>query len=220
MKISVFNGSPRGEKSNSTVINKWLTEGFSQENHQYIIRDIKRHDEYLDILESSEKVIMTFPLYADGMPAVVMRFFEKIHENKDRLRGTEYLFIIHSGFPEAKHCYGLRDYLLRFAEKVDGEVYDVIIYGGSEGTRLSPETSQKKKRAAFNNIGLSYANSQEIAPADRNRLMRPIQLTKTTQVMFKLLSKTSILNVYWDSSLKKNNAFEKRFDKPYLEGEK
>ena len=163
---------------------------------------------------------MTFPLYADGMPAVVMRFFEKIHENKDRLRGTEYLFIIHSGFPEAKHCYGLRDYLLRFAEKVDGEVYDVIIYGGSEGTRLSPETSQKKKRAAFNNIGLSYANSQEIAPADRNRLMRPIQLTKTTQVMFKLLSKTSILNVYWDSSLKKNNAFEKRFDKPYLDTDK
>jgi len=219
MKISVFNGSPRGEKSNSSVINKWLTEGIADENKQHIIRDFKRHDEYLDIIESSEKVIMTFPLYSDAMPGVVMRFFEKLYENKDRLAGTEYLFVIHSGFPEAKHCYGLRDYLLRFADKVDGQVYDVIIYGGSEGTRLAPEKSQKKKRSAFNSIGMAYAKGQNIESADRDRLMKPIQLTKPTQLMFKLISKTNLLNIYWDNNLKKNNAFDNRFDKPYVDRE-
>ena len=216
MKISVFNGSPRGEKSNSTVINKWLIGGIADENNQYIIKDLKKHDEYIDIIESSEKVIMTFPLYSDGMPGVVMKFFELIYANKERLAGTEYLFVIHSGFPEAKHCYGLRDYLINFTEKVDGKLYDVIIYGGSEGTRLAPEKSQKKKSAAFNSIGLAYAKGQAIAPADRDRLMKPIQLGKPTQFAFKLLSKTSLLNMYWDSSLKKNNALDKSFDKPYL----
>ncbi len=233
MKISIFNGSPRGEKSNSTVINKWLAEGFvghdyNEENEnekeskienrikQHIIRNIKNHDMYIDEMAENKKVVITFPLYADGMPAIVMRFFEKIYENREKLSGTEYLFVIHSGFPEAKHCYGLRDYLTNFVEKVNGKLYETIIYGGSEGTRLAPEKSQKKKRNAFNNIGSAYSKGIDIESADRNRLMKPLQLSKGTQLAFKLLSKTSLLNVYWDSSLKKNNAFEKRFDQPYL----
>lgn len=217
MTISVFNGSPRGQKSNSTVINKWLIEGVSAPNDQHMIRNLNQHDDFVTLIENSDKVIMTFPLYADAMPAIVMSLFEKMYQQKERIAGTKYLFIIHSGFPEAKHCFGLKDYLYELVQKIDGKMYDVIIHGGSEGTRLAPEKSQAKKRIVFNNIGSAFSNNQPVDDADRRRLMKPIQLSSKVQFLLRLLSKTSLLNMYWNNTLKQNNAFEKRFDTPYLE---
>jgi len=216
MTISVFNGSPRGEKSNTTVINKWIIEGLGGSYTQHLIKKIDEHENYIELMKESEKVVITFPLYTDAMPGIEMKFFEEIYKNRESLKGTKYMFIIHSGFPEAKQSYGLRDYLIRFVDKVDGELFDVVINGGSEGVRLQPENSQKKKREAFIRIGEAFKKNTRILSADKDRLLKPIKLSKFAQVSLKLLSKTPLLNVYWDNTLKKNNAFEKRFDKPYL----
>jgi len=222
MKLSIFNGSPRGKASNSSVINKWLTEASKDSEHtieikeELIIKDVKKHLSYIEEIEASQKVIMTFPLYADGMPGVVMEFFELMYAHRDRLKNTQYLFVIHSGFPEAKHSYALRDYLKAFTHKMDGQLFNIIIYGGSEGTRLAPVRSQKKKRTAFNDIGLAFATNQPIAQKDRKRLSKPEELSVSTQIILKLLSKTPLLNMYWDRSMKDNNVFGQSFDQPYL----
>jgi hypothetical protein len=37
--------------------------------------------------------------------------------------------------------------------------------------------------------------------------------------MMRIMSPTGLLNKNWDDELKKNNAFEKRFDRPYADTE-
>ena len=35
------------------------------------------------------------------------------------------------------------------------------------------------------------------------------------RILFNVINKTGLTNLYWDSNLKKNNAFKDRFDKPF-----
>ena len=36
-------------------------------------------------------------------------------------------------------------------------------------------------------------------------------------MLYELLQKIGLTNLYWNINLKKNNAFERRFDTPYLD---
>jgi len=47
-------------------------------------------------------------------------------------------------------------------------------------------------------------------------LARPIRLGKGMEILFKLFTKIGLINFFWDQQLKENNAYEKRFDHPYL----
>lgn len=46
-------------------------------------------------------------------------------------------------------------------------------------------------------------------------LGKPAYLPQSLQVLFRLLKSTGLVNIYWDSQLKKNKCFEQRFAKPY-----
>lgn len=216
MKISVFNGSPRGENSNSSVIIKWITGGIDDCHPQNILRKIVNYNNYIFQMEESDKILIVFPLYTDAMPGIVMKFFEEIYKNRNRLKGKQYLFVVHSGFPETKHSYPVREYLKNFINKVDGELIDVIINGGSEATRLQPEKTQKKKRTAYNRIGTSFEKGNKIDKKDKMILAKPIELSSFVKFLFNIISKIGLLNISWNINLKKNKAFNKRFDKPYI----
>lgn len=45
-------------------------------------------------------------------------------------------------------------------------------------------------------------------------LIKPIKLSKTIKIVFKLLP-NKLLQLYWDSQLKKNNAIDESFAQPY-----
>lgn len=217
MKTLIFNGSPRGEYSNSNVINTWLRESIGVEDKDLIIRDRKSHDSYLKRMEDGDIFIITFPLYADSMPGIVMNFFEKVYNYRDNLRGKKYVFVVHCGFPESAHMHGIRDYLNVFVDKMNGQLVGVVLKGGSEGFRLMPEKSLTKTRKSFTEIGISIKEGKEIPRLHLDKLEKPIHLNKLTQVLFKIFSALKLANLYWDSNLKRNKAFEKRFDRPYTE---
>ncbi len=215
MKISVFNGSPRGEESNSSVIIRWLLEGMNEEIFPKYLKKISEYKRYIEEVESCEKILIVFPLYTDAMPGIVMEFFEGLYAAREKLKGKEYLFVVHSGFPEAKQSYPVKRYLESFVGKMDGRLIGVIVNGGSEAIRIRPERMQKKKRNAYRNIGRSVSGNGKIAQSDIDILLRPVLLSKFALMAFKLLSKTNVTNMYWNILLKKNNAYAKRFDRPY-----
>ena len=53
-------------------------------------------------------------------------------------------------------------------------------------------------------------------PLKIQQLATPLRLSKGTIILFDMLAKTGLINFFWNRQLKENNAYEKRFDRPYL----
>ena len=78
MQLTVFNGSPRGRKSNSKIILDQFLSGFettpgnSYELH-YLNR-LKETEHFVQAFAEADTVLLTHPLYTDAMPAIVKAF--------------------------------------------------------------------------------------------------------------------------------------------------
>ncbi|MCK4552512.1 MAG: NAD(P)H-dependent oxidoreductase, partial [Tenericutes bacterium] len=162
MSLIVYNGSPRGEKSNSSVITSWFLEGYGNSNTEIrFLKKFKQHLTYAQEMIKYDEVLMVFPLYIDGMPGQVKRFFEIMSSLKDKLKDKHITFIIHSGFSDGIQSKALEQYCIRLSKILNLNNHGVIIIPGSEGFRLMPPVMTKKKRIAVANLGSSYkANEQ------------------------------------------------------------
>jgi hypothetical protein len=57
----------------------------------------------------------------------------------------------------------------------------------------------------------NYNNREELL----KRLAKPEHLPAWRRLFYKFSRLTGMANIYWDRQLKENNAFEKRFDRPF-----
>jgi len=217
MKILAFNGSPRGEKSNSKVILDWIIEGTGQQLDQHVLRTVNKHQEYIETMKASDLIIIVFPLYVDAMPGIVMKFFEEMGKAKTSIMGKKILYVVHSGFPEGKQSYPVRRFLENFSEKLGLIHLDVVIMGGSEGTRLMPPKMLTKKHDSFVAISSAVANEQTIDESAVNKLLKPIELSIWGKIGIRVFSALGLANMYWNGQLKENGVFEQRFAQPYLD---
>jgi len=74
-----------------------------------------------------------------------------------------------------------------------------------------PAWMNKKLFKSFYELGKSFGETGEFDKQIVGKLGQPERLTKFQFQVFKLVGE----RFYWDKMLKKNNAFEKRFAKPY-----
>ncbi|MBI9010797.1 MAG: NAD(P)H-dependent oxidoreductase [Clostridiales bacterium] len=214
MSLMVFNGSPRGVNSNSDVIASWFLKGFEESKTVYLNK-VKQHETYINESIEFEKLLFVFPLYVDGMPGQVKYFFEQMNKQKKVFKNKEVTFIIHSGFSEAIHSKNLEKYLYRFADLMSMKNYGVVIIPGSEGFRLMPPKMTAKKAEKVAEIGDMFRLNKPFPSAVKESLEGPLVQSKLQRLLFKILSLVGLSNVYWNSQLKKNNAFKNRFDAPY-----
>jgi NAD(P)H-dependent FMN reductase len=216
MKLTIVNGSPRGRKSNSDRILQWLladikdTVGFSYEK-VYVV-DIKERKSQIEILKSSDAIVVIFPLYTDCMPGITKDFFETMENNKKEFEGKAITFIVHSGFPEAIHSRAVEKYNEYFARLLKMKYLGTIIMGGSEALSAAPDNMFKKKIIYFKAIGQSIIQNKPLTAEDKVSIEKPELLP---WYMLSIMKLTSISDFFWNSKLKKNNAFDKRYDKPY-----
>jgi len=217
MKLVVVNGSPRGRKSNSDKIIQWpLSEMEVNEDFMYekvYVTDIKEREKQMEVLKSADYILVIFPLYTDSMPGITKDFFEHMEKNKTLLAGKPISFIIHSGFPEASQSRNVERYTEYLSKLLDMRYMGSLIMGGSEALSAAPESMYNKKIKAFKSIGRSILQYKEFEAADKLIISKPESLPKVQVLVLKHLN---IGNIFWNSLLKKNKAFEKRFDKPYL----
>lgn len=216
MQLAIINGSPRYKNSNSAILVQQFLKGFqynSVTTLSYLSGAENRKKAVADFA-SSDTVLIIFPLYTDCMPGIVKEFFEdliKIESIGQKKIG----FIVQSGFPESIHSIALERYLEKLTKRL-GHIYlGTVIKGGVEGIKIMPPGMTKKLFSQFEQLGRYFAEFQNFDPQIMKQLRNPYRLSPLRIMFFKLMSKTGLTNYYWNMNLKKNNAFEKRFDKPF-----
>ena len=132
------------------------------------------------------------------------------HDNNPRLG-----FIVQSGFPESHHSIYVESYLKKLCEKFNSEYIGTAIKGGVEGIKNKPAWMTKKVFNQFEELGASFAKTGFFSENIEAKMIKPFQLSPTRIAFFKLMQKTGLINFFWDSQLKKNNAFDIRYAKPH-----
>jgi multimeric flavodoxin WrbA len=219
MRLVIFNGSPRGLKSNSLTIMKHFQEGIqssSSENEAETVNLIEYQKDYSPIHErliKADNALFAFPLYVDSMPGFVMGFFESLLVLKDSLKGKIFLFSIQCGFPETINLRAVEKLLERLPGKLGATYGGCICRGGMEGARYMPEDYPAFQK--YRELGKIYAETGKLDPEILVELAKPERIPKPMMLIARMLNFTGIFNGYWNRQLKANNAYDKRFAKPY-----
>ncbi len=220
MKLTVFNGSPRGRNSNSSVLSKWIAEGAAgaeRIDHEevYLVKT-KEHGLYAKKFAETDIALIIFPLYTDSLPGIVAAFIEELAPFTGKMQGRKLGFVVHSGFPEACHSRYVEKYLVRLTELLGADYMGTAVMGTSEPTRLMPESYQTKKRERFAKLGESMIKEGTFDSVTLKELARPERLTDFTLLMYKFAVATRLPSMYFKSLLKKNNALKDSFARPYV----
>jgi NAD(P)H-dependent FMN reductase len=218
MTLAIINGSPRNKTSNSKILIDHFLAGYhsvcSDEVSVHYLASSKTRSEGASIVDTADTLIMIFPLYTDCMPGIVKEFIENI-SRFDIVAGKKIGFIVQSGFPEALQSEALSRYLEKLARRLNMEYLGIVIKGGVEGIQIMPPAMTRKLFARFYNLGVGFARNNTFDPAVVKALGSPYKLSALQQTVYKLMGITGIANLYWNSTLKKNGAYERRFARPY-----
>lgn len=219
MKLAIFNGSPRNKKSNSKILAECFLEGYSgqkQENvNIYYLASLAKMEENVRIFEDSDEVIIFFPLYTDSMPGIVKEFLERIAENPQS-QNKRVGFVVQSGFPESIHSTYVKRYLKKYCARIKVDYIGTVIKGGVEGIQIMPPSMTRKLFNSFKKLGENFAKSGNFSKEIVEELGMPFKLSKTKLFIYTVGKKIGLTDFYWNSNLKKNNAYEKRYAQPYL----
>lgn len=225
-KTLLLNGSPRGRESNSRLILSWLLSGLSEgaqdlEGRVPPILDLARRGEreaQLRAFQEAEEIVLAFPLYTDSAPSLVKDFLEALAGlGLESIRGKRLAFIVQSGFPEAIHSETIALWLSRTCARLGLTFAGVINRGGIEGIRVQPESWVAKTKAAFIEAGKEFAQTGVFSVELRERLAGRRRIGRLTRIVYPILALTGLPNFYWNMMLKRNGAYDRRFDAPYGE---
>lgn len=78
-----------------------------------------------------------------------------------------------------------------------------------------PPAMRGKTVKIFQAMGASLARDGIVDSAVIESAKKPYRLGTATRALYRLVMPTGILNAYWDANLKRNGAYERRFDAPY-----
>jgi hypothetical protein len=106
-------GSPKGQRSTSNSLGTYLLERLEQKGVDskkvYVSQCLGSEEKQMDMLrlvDSSDLIILAFPLYVDSLHSQVIKTLKLIAEHekgKLNLSKKKFVAIANSGFPEANH---------------------------------------------------------------------------------------------------------------------
>jgi len=220
MKLTVFNGSPRGKESNTAILLEHFLNGFMEtEGNSYELEYIVNNKDVgklVEMFKDATNVILAFPLYIDCMPGIVKSFIDNLKSLCGRQDNPTIGFMVQGGFPEAYHSRFVERYLEKLAKRLNCQYAGCIVKGGIEGIRVMPQFMTKKTFNYFYELGKIYGKSGKFDEELLKRVAKPEHLSALRRLFFRFASSIGMAHVYWNKQLKENNAFEERFDKPYM----
>lgn len=216
-KITVFNGSPRGKKGNTPIMLDELMKGFGGESEVHHLIKMNDLADQVNAFESAECVWLGFPLYTDGMPAVVKKFIEALEPLKKRDNNPPIGFLVQSGFPEGLHSRYVERYLAGLADRLGSAYLGTIVKGNGEGTRIMPAKMNEKLFDNLQSLGKGLAEIGELDLEVLRSIAKPERFPRILGPLFRAFLKTKMSHRYFDNMMLKNNAFEFRNDRPFMD---
>lgn len=216
-RITIFNGSPRGKKGNTPIMLGEFMKGFAGEgktHHLIRVNDLKQHTQ---AFTEAECVWIGFPLYTDGMPAVVKTFIESLESLKGRKNNPPLGFLVQSGFPEGVHSRYVERYLAGLAARLDAPYLGTIVKGNGEGTRIMPAEANRKLFENLQTLGQGIAERGEMDPEVLQSVAKPEHFPLILGPLFRAFLKTKMSHRYFDRLLEENDAYDRRNDRPFVE---
>jgi len=221
MRWLVLNGSPRGKGSNSRRLIAHLQAGVERvPGHEVEVGDLREVDAQPGLVEKlfeAEAAVVVLPLYADAMPAIVMRFFERLEGLSARERRPRLGFVVQSGFPESIQSEPLARWLTKLTRRLGCESLGIVVRGGVENIRYSPDWANRGLFRRFERLGESLARSGRFDERLVAELARPRVLPAPARVVFGALAKVGLTDLVWNRELKRNRAYEERYARPSLD---
>lgn len=219
MRLTVFNGSPRGKNGNSTLLMARFLEGFESGGGVvqgiHYLKHIEKTEEHTAAFRGAEHMILILPLYTDAMPGIVKFFLETLEPFPAGSDTPSLSFIIQSGFPEPAHSRFVARYLEKLAKRLGCRHSGTVVRGGVEGIRVMPPWMTRKLFRNFLFLGRGYAETGSFDARIARRLAPREHLSFGRRLLFRLMKITGAADMYWNMQLKKHGAFERRFARPY-----
>jgi len=221
MKLTIYNGSPRGLASNSNKIADFLCEELDDNLtvSRHCINKTEKHNKDIEdvaIQDATDAHFIVFPLYADAMPFAVKLFFEKMEEHKAIFENKPIYYFIHSGFPEAKQSRLLERYLKYFTKIIGAQYMGTAIMGNSEMIRYMDEKSKRRAKIQYNMK--AFAKDIETGKPFNKESIEYFRGMETMPkfVMFLLKKFPSVFNKGFDMMFKRHDSFDKRYHQTYI----
>ena len=217
--LLLLNGSPRGPRSNSMRMLTHLAEGWREAGgpEPVVLHLAKRSDFDRAVAEfaTAETVVLGTPLYTDSMPALVAEFIEALEPFVGRAGNPRLGFLVQSGFSEPLHSRGLERYLVKLAARLGSECAGVIVRGGGESLQAMPDPALGRLFAQLQTLGEQLARDKHFGPETLAQIAGREGFSAATAAAMTLALKAPVAQFYWTSQLKKNGAWDQRFNAPY-----
>lgn len=216
-RLTLFNGSPRGSKGNTPFFLREIAAGFGRPHETHHLVRLKETPQMVQAFAEAECVILGFPLYTDSMPGVTKRFIEALEPLAGRKDNPPIGFVVQSGFPEGLHSRYVERYLEKLAERLGAPYLGTVVKGNGEGTRLMPPEMNRRLFENLQAIGRSLSSQGCLDAAALHNIAHPERFPLILWPVFQIFLRLPIAHSYFDNMLKKNNVYEKRFARPFVE---
>lgn len=218
MRLTVFNGSPRGRKSNTRILLDHFAAGFSAagggEMEVHYLKLTSQAEAQRLAFAKAEAVLFAFPLYVHAMPGQVKAFVEGLAP-RDPEAQVPFASIVQQGFPETHQSAWLLPWLQRLPRRLGCAPAGIAVKGGVEGIRIMPPFMTRKLFRAFEDLGRGFAQKGRLDEASCRRLAEPARLSPLRRLSFRVTKLMGLTDYYWNKNLKEHGAFARRDDRPY-----
>lgn len=217
-RLTVFNGSPRGPKGNTLIMQQEFIRGFTSipgnTCEVFNLFQMKRADDFVQAFSNAESVLLGFPLYTDAMPSIVKSFIESLEPFKGRPANPPIGFLVQSGFPEGLHSRHVERYLEKFAHRLGSPYLGTMVKGNGEAVGNMPENMNKGLFENLFGTGRGLAENGSFDAVLLRKMASPERYSPLALPLVQVMSWTFVKS-YWDQQLKQNGAYEDRFARPY-----
>jgi putative NADPH-quinone reductase len=214
MNTIILNGSPKGNSQSSNT--RILAEEFVRNmKNPCEIKCIANTDpkELAGYIQDYDTVIIIMPLYIHAMPGIVMKLFEVLEPAA--AFGKSIGFIIQAGFMETSQERFVERYLESLAKRLNYNYLGTVSKGQAAAIYMYPKMFEKVLKLV-NDLGAAYEETHTFDREIVKKLGNPYEIKQPTLGLLRLVEKTGLDNIFWNRELRKNKAFDRRIDRPFL----